>query len=55
MQSAESLSIMVNTLATVIGKYASSAEELSFLGAVFVQIGDTLATMALQTSLIDGD
>lgn len=55
MYSPESLSVIVNTLATVIGKYATSADELSFLGAVFVQIGDTLATMAVQRSLLDGD
>lgn len=42
---------MVNTLSVAIGKSDFTSDELALLGAIFVQIGDTLATMAVQMNI----
>ncbi len=45
------LAILVNTLSVAIGKFDFTSDELALLGAIFVQIGDTLAAMALQMDM----
>ena len=40
------LAILINALAVAIGNAGFDTDELAFIAAAFVQIGDTLATMA---------
>lgn len=48
----EGLAVSVSALAATLSK-GKSADELSLLGAVFTQLGDTLATIAAVKSLAE--
>ena len=43
----------VNTLATAIAAKFDNVDELAVVGAIFVQMGDTLATIAANRNLCD--
>ena len=45
------ITILVNALAVAIGNAGFDTDELAVIAAVFVQIGDTLATMATLRAL----
>ncbi|MEG0379857.1 MAG: hypothetical protein RR528_04665 [Angelakisella sp.] len=45
------LAILVNTIAIAIGQ-GKSQEELNILATIFMQIGDTLTTMSVQSANI---
>lgn len=45
------ITILVNALAVAIGNAGFDTEELAVIAAIFVQIGDTLATMATLRAL----
>lgn len=49
------ITILINALAVAIGNAGFDAEELAFIAAAFVQIGDTLATMATIKAKEDTD
>ena len=51
MSKESQLAISVNALAVAIGSIGFDAEEMALLAGVFVQIGDTLATMAAQKAI----
>ena len=47
MKKENQITILINALAVAIGNSDFDADELAFIAASFVQIGDTLATMAV--------
>jgi len=51
MLNPDELAVLVNTISVAIGDSIASTDELALLAAIFVQIGDTLSTMALQRAV----
>lgn len=51
MEDALTLTTALNTLAVAVANCIESDEELSLLGAMLTQLGDTLATISAQRAL----
>jgi len=49
---AEELIVLISTIAIALAKDLST-EQIDILSAVFVQLGDTLATISLQRGIIE--
>lgn len=49
------LPVGISAVACAIAETVGSAEELELLAAIFTQLGDTLATIAVANSACDSD